>query len=171
MTGRAAEPDHRRAGRARSHADTRIIQLHAADIVGSLRTTIEGAAERKPRDELTLVLGISKLGSGLEGSLAAHAELDQSNVETGSPCSQLGSFSLGLRCPLGAFDLDADVKAARASRFFANSKVSSVSRSGRDGGRRSATFQLGGQEFQRGSLGSLALRCPRRRLLRILGAM
>ena len=82
-----------------------VVQLHAADVAGSLHTLLEGSTDR---DELTLVLGISELGRGLEGTLAAHATLENSNIELGSPCSQLGRFSLGPGCPLGAFQLGAD---------------------------------------------------------------
>ena len=84
-----------------------VVQLPTADLAGSLRATLE--AGREPHDELTLVLAISELGSGLEGSLATHAALlDDSNVERGTPCSQLGAFRLSSSCPLGAFALGAD---------------------------------------------------------------
>lgn len=83
-----------------------VVQLPTADLAGSLRTLLDGG---EPHDELTLVLGISELGSGLEGSFATHpALLDDGNVEQGAPCSQLGSFKLGSSCPLGSFQLAAD---------------------------------------------------------------
>jgi hypothetical protein len=84
-----------------------VVQLPTADLAGSLRTLLRDGDE--PHDELTLVLGISELGSGLEGSLATHAALlDNGDVEQGAPCSQLGSFRLASSCPLGSFQLAAD---------------------------------------------------------------
>jgi hypothetical protein len=85
-----------------------IVRLPAADLTGSLRTAIPLSASGEPADELTLVLGISELGSGLEGSLAAHARLAEGDLESGQPCRQLGFFSLESTCPLGSFPLRGD---------------------------------------------------------------
>jgi hypothetical protein len=81
-----------------------LMDVPSANVHGSLRTGIE----QRGADQLTLAFGITKLGSGLEGSLGASSSGVSTNLERGSPCQRLGSFSLASGCPLGAYPLAGD---------------------------------------------------------------
>ncbi len=78
-----------------------LLNVPSSSLVGSLRTAVEQGGA----DQLTLTLGISELGTGLEGSLVASYSEPSANVERGRPCTTLGSFSLAQGCPLGAYPL------------------------------------------------------------------
>ncbi|MEY4544095.1 MAG: hypothetical protein RL685_290 [Pseudomonadota bacterium] len=81
-----------------------LMDVPSANVQGSLRADLE----QRGADQLTLALGITKLGSGLEGGLGASSSAVSTNIERGSPCQRLGSFSLAPGCPLGAVPLAAD---------------------------------------------------------------
>jgi len=79
-----------------------LVNVPSSEVAGTLRVDVERAGA----DQLTLALGITQLGAGLEGSLgASHSEGSADLERSGSGCSTLGSFRLAEGCPLGAYPL------------------------------------------------------------------
>lgn len=78
-----------------------LLDVPSSSVVGSLRTAIE----QRGSDRLSLALGITPLGTGLEGSLSASRSQVGTSPDLASSCATLGSASVAQGCPLGAYPL------------------------------------------------------------------